>query len=95
MNTKRLVLCYDIANDRIRTKVFKYLSNYGTNVQKSVFELIVTDIEQRQIVSKLDDWLPFDENDSVRIYSICRSCTRHIFVVGYGIMIDNLEFAVV
>ena len=90
-----MVLTYDISNDRVRTKVFKYLSNFGANVQKSVFELIVTDMEQRRILARLKALLPPDGNDSVRIYTVCRSCARHIFIVGSGVKIDNLEYAVV
>ncbi len=77
-----VIISYDIANDKIRTKFSKYLSRFGHRIQYSVFEIdnsnkllnnIICDIENQ--FSKL-----FSEADSVYIFKLSTSCQ----VIRYG-----------
>ncbi|MEW6140284.1 MAG: CRISPR-associated endonuclease Cas2, partial [Thermodesulfobacteriota bacterium] len=36
-----VVVCYDVVDDRTRTRLAKLMQNYGNRVQKSVFECTV------------------------------------------------------
>ena len=71
-----IIVSYDIANDKLRTKFSKYLSKFGHRIQYSVFEIensnkllnnIICDIENRY--AKV-----FSEMDSVYIFNLSSSC---------------------
>jgi CRISPR-associated protein Cas2 len=89
------MLTYDITNDKLRTKIHRYLRNYGLNTQYSVFEMIVTDIELRKIVAYLSNVVPLDPGDNVRLYDICKSCSRNITKLGDGIDLHQLEYQII
>ena len=92
---RQLIITYDISNDKLRTGVHKFLRQYGVNSQKSVFEMIVDDVEYRKILDFLDGCLPRDENDSVRIYHLCKPCARHISRLGDGLDLNVLAFEII
>lgn len=77
-----IVISYDIASDKLRTKLAKYLSRFGHRIQYSVFEIensnkllnnIICDIENRYARQ-------FTEEDSVYIFKMSASCE----VIRYG-----------
>ena len=92
---RQLIISYDISNDKLRTGVHKFLRQYGVNSQKSVFEMIVDDVEYRKILDFLDGCLPHDENDSARIYHLCKPCARHISRLGDGLDLNVLAFEII
>lgn len=75
-----LLLCYDVVEDKRRTRLHNHLKAWLEPVQKSVFEgRIRTDRlgELTALVERIID----HETDSVRIYSLCAGCrslTHHI-----------------
>ncbi|MDP8238809.1 MAG: CRISPR-associated endonuclease Cas2 [Candidatus Hatepunaea meridiana] len=78
------LICYDISNDKKRTKLAKMLDNYGDRVQESVFELPRLDREIfDRCLSKLKKF-KIDEEDSIRIYPLCESCKKGIILFGVG-----------
>jgi CRISPR-associated protein Cas2 len=91
----RLVITYDITDNKLRARVHKYLSNFGLNTQKSVFELIAGDLEVRKIIHYLHAVLPDEPTDSVRIYELCKSCGRNITKVGDGVDLHSLEYQII
>jgi CRISPR-associated protein Cas2 len=79
---RMIIISYDIANDKLRTKFSKYLCRFGHRIQYSVFEIensnkilnnIMNDIEN--IYSKR-----FSDADSVYIFKLSTSCE----VTRYG-----------
>ena len=77
-----IIISYDIADDKTRTKFSKYLGRFGHRIQYSVFEIdnsnklldnIICDIENR--FSKV-----FSEADSVYVFKLSTSCQ----VIRYG-----------
>lgn len=44
---RRYVICYDMANDKRRTKVFELLLGYGDHIQFSVF---LADLTSREVI---------------------------------------------
>lgn len=71
-----IIISYDIANDKLRTRFSKYLQKFGHRIQYSVFEIdnsrkmldnIICDIENKY--SK-----KFDETDSVYIFILSAKC---------------------
>lgn len=78
------VICYDITDDRIRTKASKLLEGHGKRVQKSVFEC--ADLTEKQLLRLQDklDRLIDHETDSVRFYRQCKGCLPQFDLVGVG-----------
>lgn len=68
-----IVVAYDVSDDKRRNRVMKLLQKYGSRINYSVFECMVTDAQlkrlQKDILAKLDV-----KEDSVVYYPICVSC---------------------
>ena len=91
-----LILTYDISSDRLRARVHNYLKNFGLNVQKSVFEILVAPLERKRVIRRLWQLMAKAEpNDSIRIYQLCCYCEQTVSYLGAGIKITNLNWVVV
>lgn len=67
--------CFDITNDTARTRMGKYLAEYGQRVQKSVFEIAVrSDSELERLKAQAAPLLA--PGDDLRFYALCRACRR-------------------
>lgn len=75
------LIAYDISNDRRRTKVHKTLTGFGKWTQFSLFECHLTEKEIIALRARLDALLD-EEEDNVRIYSICRQCQAKAETIG-------------
>lgn len=64
-----ILVIYDIYDNKRRRRIVKELNGYGTRVQKSAFECIITDAMAARLEKKLSDII--DKNDSIRIYRLC------------------------
>ncbi|MBX6361540.1 MAG: CRISPR-associated endonuclease Cas2 [Acidobacterium ailaaui] len=76
------VLCYDSPDDRRRNTISQIASHYGTRVQKSVFELEITERALASLGRKLLQVADLVE-DELRLYVLCENC-RHTIVVFSG-----------
>ena len=70
----RVVVIYDIVNNKERKKVSDILEGYGIRVNKSVFECELKNekTKEKMIEEILNIVNP--KRDSVRIYAICKNC---------------------
>jgi len=83
MAKKRLyIFCYDISDDRLRTRIAASLEDRGTRVQGSVFELWLTVAQAVKLAQSLAALL--DRGDSLRIYGITRGNSRLAQAYGRG-----------
>lgn len=69
------LVCFDLSDDRVRTRVGKELLKFGWRVQESVFEVALDsaaefDQLQRRISSVLDG------ETEVRFYRLCLNCRK-------------------
>lgn len=86
-----LVVTYDIANDKLRTKFSKFLEQYGYRLQYSVFQLknssrilnIVLDEIEIKFLKK------FTQADSVLIIPISESDEKKVIKMGYAKNVDE------
>ncbi len=79
-----VLICFDIADDRMRSRVVKVLLGCGVRVQKSVFECRFRDRRQfartrERLAASIDH-----EVDSVRYYPLCGGCKNGIEWSGAG-----------
>lgn len=75
------VISYDIASDRIRTKLAKLLEGYGVRIQYSVFECKLTEKRFQKLYREVFH-LTENEEGSVRFYLLCQNCENRIITVG-------------
>lgn len=87
------VICYDIPDDRRRTRVGNILEGFGTRVQKSVFECDLKKDHLALLQQKLTKVIR--EEDSIRYYHLCAACVPKIEVInGPPVTVAQLYFTV-
>lgn len=90
-----MIVAYDIANERRLVRVAKIMTDYGTRVQKSIFEVSITSKrvmdEMRGRIEKTID----HEEDGVKYFPLCARCAETIEIIGQGQYTDpDTEYAV-
>ena len=89
-----IVISYDVANDKKRTKVAKLLFGYGRRVQKSVFECVLDDKQLHTLKARLDKAID-PEVDSIRYYRLCQRCVSAIEITGEGTITEDMSEQVI
>jgi CRISPR-associated protein Cas2 len=77
-----VIISYDIADDKLRTRFSKYLCRFGHRIQYSVFEIENSNKLLNNIISDIENKYSkhFSEADSVYIFKLSSSCE----VIRYG-----------
>lgn len=83
-NKNLVLIIYDVADNKRRTKLFKFLSGYLKSVQRSCFENYLTEAQLNKIKSRINYYIDKKE-DNVRIYEL----SAYGKVYNYGQNIDN------
>jgi CRISPR-associated protein Cas2 len=78
-----VVICYDIADDRRRSKVARLLEAQATRVQESVFEAYLNAKQLEELLRGARKRLRLEE-DSLRVYRLCNDCAGKMKVLGMG-----------
>lgn len=68
-----IVIAYDIEDDKKRRTVVKLLQQWGTRVNKSVFECFLSDIELEKLKRKLAK-IAKQWEDIILFYPLCKDC---------------------
>lgn len=88
-----IAVCYDISDDRRRTRVSNILKGFGTRVQKSAFECDLTPKQSEKLQQRLAKVLT--EEDGLRYYFLCAECVPRIKVAqGAPVTKAQLYFVV-
>ena len=77
------IISYDIPDDKRRGKIAKILLDFGSRVQYSVFEAILTKELLEKLLKRLKKVVNLKE-DSIRIYRLCNDCKQRIEILGCG-----------
>lgn len=89
------LVCFDIVDDRTRTRATKALKEYGVRVQKSVFECPhLGEDKFLKLKTRLEDLIDSTE-DTVRYYFLCKGCLAKMEYSGIGEPPDEKAFRVV
>lgn len=75
------VAVYDIPDDRRRDRVAQVLDDFGSRVQKSVFEIMVTEAELEILRERIQRVI-HPEEDAVRLYAQCAACAKKVLDWG-------------
>ena len=84
------IISYDISDDKRRQKIAKILLDFGNRVQYSVFEAILTNELLKKMVSRLRR-VTSEEEDSIRIYQLCKECKKSIKILGAGQVLEDKD----
>ena len=90
-----VMVSYDIVDDRTRLKVMKFLKDFGTRVQLSVFECDLPDEKHFRRMKQGVEELINKREDRVRYYPICKSCLKKTVISGWGEIEEDEGFYVV
>lgn len=74
----RVLIIYDITEDKPRIKLSKLLSSYGVRVQKSAFEASLNKKQYEKLIFELDRYVGGE--DSIRVYKLYEDSE----VITYG-----------
>ncbi|MCU0542981.1 MAG: CRISPR-associated endonuclease Cas2 [Oscillatoriaceae cyanobacterium Prado104] len=77
------VVVYDIPCDKRRQKVFNLLSGYGTWVQYSVFECVLSQRQFEELRTRLRGRVNLDE-DNIRFYHLSARAIGQVETWGSG-----------
>lgn len=72
-----IVIAYDITDDRRRYRVVKALKQYGTAINMSVYECMLTDSQFEKLRIRLGKLIDV-ESDKIVYYPICMDCFTKI-----------------
>lgn len=89
----RLIIAYDITDDRRRRRLAKALEGCATRVEYSVFETDASRESERRI-RRIIEKEASPAEDHVRLYRLCRGCESRTWIWGSGGFVDAPEDAV-
>jgi CRISPR-associated protein Cas2 len=79
----RIVISYDITDDKRRRKVATILEGYGYRVQYSVFECDITVPQLQKLRQALRRYVKSKEQESIRFYPLPLDAVKKIEVMGH------------
>lgn len=78
----KILVCYDIPEQKIRSRVAKYLEGIGHRLQYSVFTVEETQATMKDICQRLSELAASSELASVFVTPLCQSCAARAFQIG-------------
>jgi CRISPR-associated protein Cas2 len=88
------VACYDIPDDRRRTRVAKLMEGYGRRVQYSVFECDLSPARLQRLEAELKRLID-DREDDVRLYPLNEGDVQNIRLLGLAQLQRSSPFYIV
>ena len=78
-----LILSYDISNDKLRTRFYKYITKYGRRLQYSVYEIKHSERILNNVILEITDIFEpqFTTSDSVFIFDMMH---KKVLRFGYA-----------
>lgn len=78
------IVAYDIPDDQRRKRISDILEGYGTRVQYSVFECVLSNQQYQEMSRRLKKVFNSDE-DSLRFYPLSKHTVNQIVTWGTGL----------
>ena len=82
MGAVNFLICYDISNTKLRSKIAKYLEAFAIRIQYSVF---ICDVSKQVINKAKKDILRLINNyadGTIAIYPLCENCYEKLWLIG-------------
>ena len=87
------LVCFDVHDERRLQRVARELKNFGTRVQKSVFECHLDDRQLATLQARLAKIIAQDQ-DGVRYYPLCPKDVKRILINGPGTVTLDPDFVI-
>ncbi len=87
----RYVVCYDLGDDRRRSRVATALLDFGMRVQESVFVADLNEELAGRMKERLTRLVDVDW-DKVHIFEVCAACEKRAWTLGQGEMVHDQEW---
>ena len=84
-----VIVAYDVANNRRRTRLANYLQGWGYRMQESVFQLRLENWELDEVRERVDGIIDADD-DVVHVYPLCAACCGRAEVFGTAPALDDV-----
>ncbi len=88
------MVSYDIVKNKTRSRVMRFLKDFGERVQLSVFECDLDEPTYRNMKRGVEELID-RKTDRVRYYRICRECTGRVVVSGWGESPSESQFELI
>lgn len=85
------LVIYDIVDTKLRNKLVKYLSSYGTRVQKSAFEARLTKKEFDRMLKGIPGYVT--KNDKLKVYRFYGE--NQVYSYGSNVIIEDEDNVVI
>jgi len=81
-----IIVSYDFADNKVRSKFSKFLKKFGRKIQYSVYEIKNSQRILKNILDEVDLKYKkrFKGTDSVLVFQICEGCRKKIARYGYA-----------
>lgn len=89
-----VMISYDVVDDSKRVKLMRFLKDYGTRVQKSVFECNLSLDLYERVKDEVEKVIN-RRKDRVRYYRMCGKCEDKVEIYGCGEVTEDEEFHVI
>ncbi len=89
--TRFYMICFDIGDERRLIKVSDAAENYGTRVQRSVFECWLDDQGLSRLKNTMKELINAEE-DQVRYYSLCPKDREKVLIDGPGELVPDQDY---
>lgn len=83
MQKQFIVVAYDISDDKRRTRLHNLLEDFGTPVQYSIFECLLTEKQAERMRRRVERVIK-ETQDAVRYYRLCADCRAKIETTRAG-----------
>jgi CRISPR-associated protein Cas2 len=89
----RIVVSYDVSDNKRRRKVAQIMEGFGYRVQYSVFECDLNSKKLVELKRRLRPLINKREGESVRFYPLCAECAPKAQVLGQdlGRLLEPVE----
>ncbi|MEN6432330.1 MAG: CRISPR-associated endonuclease Cas2 [Smithella sp.] len=82
-----MIVAYDITDGKRLNRVAKVMLDYGVRVQKSIFEVEVSQKVFRELKKRIEDII-VTEADGVKYFPLCEKCAGTVEIIGQGQFTD-------
>ncbi|SHK23684.1 MULTISPECIES: CRISPR-associated endonuclease Cas2 [Desulfatibacillum] len=82
-----MIVAYDITDPKRLAKVAKTMEDYGTRVQKSIFE-VEADARIFFLMKKRLESIIDPKTDGIKYFPLCEKCAGTLEVIGQGHFLD-------
>lgn len=84
-------ICFDVCDPKRLRRVSDQMENFGSRVQRSLFECYLDHDELEELKTRIADLID-EKEDNVRYYPLCQKDVPCIVIEGHGEISVNSDY---